>query len=222
MKLDNQIPVWDIFIRIFHWSLALLIFLAYVTADEKEFLHRYIGYSVFGLVISRLIWGFIGTKYALFCNFICSPGKGVTYIKELISGKPKYYEGHNPAAAWMIIFFLICSMVICFSGYMAYASKEMNFSLGFDASSLSVTNVYADDHKREGHGYKHKQKERHGEDEWEDRKGDGFWCELHEASAQAMIFLIVLHVIGVAISSWLHNENLIKSMITGKKTAHIP
>lgn len=218
MKLNNQIPVWDLFIRIFHWSLVLLIFLAYTTADEKESLHRYIGYLVFGLVVSRLIWGFIGTKYALFSDFICSPVKGVTYIKELISGKPKYYIGHNPAAAWMIIFFLLCSVVVCLSGYMAYANKEMNPLSGFNASSVLVTNAYADGHEREGHGYKHKLREKHGKGDRGGGERDGFWSELHEVSAQIMIFLIVMHIVGVAVSSRLHNENLIRSMINGKKT----
>ncbi len=222
MKLNNQIPVWDLFIRIFHWSLVLLISIAYATADEMEALHRYIGYSVFGLIISRFIWGFIGTKHALFSDFICSPLKGMTYIKELISGKPKYYTGHNPAAAWMIIFFLMCSMVVCFSGYMAHTNKEAKYSSGFNASSFLITNAYADDHKREAYGHKNNQHDGHGKREREKGKRDGFWCELHEASAQAMIFLIVMHIIGVAISSWLHNENLTKSMITGVKIAHIP
>jgi cytochrome b len=221
MKLNNQIHVWDLFIRIFHWSLVMLIFFAYLTADEKKSLHPYIGYSIFGLVVSRFVWGFIGTKYARFSSFICSPAKGLTYVKGLMSRKPIHYMGHNPAAAWMVIFFLTCSVVVCFSGHMAYTKKGGKYSSGI-ASSLLVTNAYADDHGREGYGYNHKFGERHGKGDRKDGKREGFWCEFHEVSANTMIFLIVIHVIGVAISSWLHNENLIKSMISGLKTARIP
>ncbi|MCP4411219.1 MAG: cytochrome b [Gammaproteobacteria bacterium] len=41
--------------------------------------------------------------------------------------------------------------------------------------------------------------------------------EIHEFFANFTVFMIVIHVSGVLVSSLLHKENLIKSMITGKK-----
>ena len=51
---------------------------------------------------------------------------------------------------------------------------------------------------------------------------DAFWGakwveEVHEASADFMLVLIALHVIGVAVSSIAHRENLVKAMVTGRK-----
>lgn len=44
------------------------------------------------------------------------------------------------------------------------------------------------------------------------------WVEdLHAASANLLIALIVFHVIGVMLSSLMHGENLVRAMITGRK-----
>jgi cytochrome b len=86
MKENCQIIVWDLFIRIFHWSLLVLFFLAFLTAEDKGPLHWYVGYTVLGLVVIRIIWGFIGTKHALFGDFICSPAKALSYLKNSRQG----------------------------------------------------------------------------------------------------------------------------------------
>ncbi|MEY4911322.1 MAG: hypothetical protein RL761_985 [Pseudomonadota bacterium] len=43
--------------------------------------------------------------------------------------------------------------------------------------------------------------------------------KLHEASANFMLLIVLVHIAGVVVSSWLHCENLIRSMVTGKKVA---
>jgi cytochrome b len=43
--------------------------------------------------------------------------------------------------------------------------------------------------------------------------------KLHDVSANFMLFIVIIHVAGVVVSSWLHHENLIRSMVTGKKIA---
>jgi cytochrome b len=217
MRANNQILVWDLFIRVFHWSSVLLFFLAYVTADDKGSLHRYIGYTILGLVAIRIVWGFIGTKHSLFSDFICPPTKALIYLQELAIGKPKYYTGHNPAAAWMIVFFLTCSIVVGLSGYMAFTTKEIKNSLGMnhEFSFIAKANAGKDD----GDGDKHKQHQKHRKGAKGD--GDSVWEEVHEVSAQFMLLLIFLHIIGVVVSSRMHNENLVKSMITGEKEIHV-
>jgi hypothetical protein len=67
------------------------------------------------------------------------------------------------------------------------------------------------------HGDKHERYGKHRNGEKENGERDNFWCEVHEMSAQLMLILIVLHVIEVVVSSKMHNENPVKSMITGKK-----
>lgn len=47
--------------------------------------------------------------------------------------------------------------------------------------------------------------------------GGGLFEELHESFADIMLAVVGLHVIGVVITSWLHRENLARSMVTGEK-----
>jgi cytochrome b len=53
----------------------------------------------------------------------------------------------------------------------------------------------------------------HGEDE----EAEEFWEEIHEVSSNIMLLLIILHIAGVIVSGRLHNEHLVKAMLTGKK-----
>ena len=159
---------------------------------------------------------------ALFSDFICPPANALNYLKELMNGKPKYYTGHNPAAAWMIISLLALSILTCASGYEAFTVKGKNPSLKFGNIFSIVKNAYADDDRQEKHKDRNDRKERHNKSEKGDNESDSVWSDIHEMSAQFMLILICLHMIGVAVSSKMHNENLVKSMITGTKGTHSP
>ncbi len=220
MNKNNRIPVWDLFVRVFHWSLVLFFFVAYVTGDDKGALHRYAGYVVFGLVMVRIVWGFCGTKHALFSDFICPPAHALNYIKELLNGKATYYTGHNPAAAWMIISLLALSILTCVSGYQAFTMKGRNASLDRGNIFSIVKNSYADDDRQERHKDQNEREDRHKNSGKDDNDSDSVWSDIHELSAQFMLILICFHITGVALSSKMHNENLVKSMITGTKSMH--
>lgn len=46
----------------------------------------------------------------------------------------------------------------------------------------------------------------------------GEWVEeAHDALAYGMLGMVGIHVLGVIVSSWLHHENLVRSMVTGCK-----
>ncbi|BBB61246.1 cytochrome b561 [Undibacterium sp. KW1] len=45
---------------------------------------------------------------------------------------------------------------------------------------------------------------------------------VHVAIAWTMVGLIALHVLGAIYTGWLHRENLVKAMLTGKKAAPEP
>jgi cytochrome b len=221
MGNGSQIYVWDRFVRGAHWALVLLFIFAYATGDVRGPLHRYVGYMILLLVVVRLFWGVVGSKHALFSDFVCSPGKAFGYLKDLAAGKAQYYRGHNPAAAWMILFLLTGILVACVSGLMTCSSKG-NSDLGNGETLSFIGSAYADDDGKRNHERKYKRRSGNGRSERKDDDASGgLWKEIHEFSTTFLLFLVVLHTLGVAASSRMHNENLVRSMITGKKDIYV-
>ena len=201
MGEKKEVEVWDVLVRLFHWSLVISFFIAYFTADEENIWHIYAGYTVLALICFRLIWGFIGTRHARFIDFVYSPKTVIQYLKELLTKHPKHYLGHNPAGGWMVILLLISLFVVSVSGLKIYAIEEGKGPLADSNKITLISQSYADD----------------DEDEEHENEEEEFWEEIHEASTNFTLLLIFLHIVGVILASKLHNENLIKSMISGKK-----
>ncbi len=125
MSHEGQIKVWDPVVRIFHWMLVAAFFTAYfITEDGFLWLHTWAGYLVLGLVVLRVIWGFIGTRYARFSNFVTTPPAALHYLWEEITGRARRYLGHNPAGAAMIFAILVFLLLATLSGIVLYAADE--------------------------------------------------------------------------------------------------
>ncbi len=212
MKQDqkNEIRVWDPLVRIFHWSLVLAFTVAYFSGEEESDIHIYSGYVILGLLVFRLLWGFVGTRFARFSDFAYSPQAIIKYLKDMLAGNPKNYLGHNPAGGAMIFALLLSLVVVTYSGLKVYAIEEGAGPLAMQAPEISlIKSAYADDDEHEEYGER-------GEHEG-DEDGEEFWEEIHEASANFVLFLVFLHITGVFVAGRLHNENLVKAMITGNK-----
>ncbi len=211
--MEKEIRVWDPLVRLFHWSLVLTFTVAYLSGDEESGLHIYSGYLVAGLIVFRLLWGIVGTRYARFSNFVYSPADIIAYIKDLISAHPKRYLGHNPAGGAMIVVLLLSLVVVTYSGLKVYAIEEGAGPLALQATEISfIKSAHADDDRDDDHH----EYDKHNEDEGEEDEEE-FWEEIHEASANFVLFLVILHIAGAIVSGRLHNENLVKAMITGNK-----
>jgi cytochrome b len=213
--MTSQIRVWDPLVRIFHWSLVLAFCIAYLSGDEESSLHIYSGYIVLGLIVFRLLWGIVGTRYARFSSFVTSPGTVVQYLKSLLAGKPQHYTGHNPTGGWMVIAMLLCLAIVSVSGLKVYAIEEGLGPLAGEIPALTLVSPARADDDDDDHRDQRKNEKRHGEDE----AAEEFWEELHEISSNLMLLLIVLHIGGVIVANRLHDEHLVKAMITGKKTS---
>ncbi|MCW8891395.1 MAG: cytochrome b/b6 domain-containing protein [Sedimenticola sp.] len=120
----TEIKVWDIPVRLFHWSFASCFFIAYITEDDFLSLHNNAGYAILGLILFRLTWGFIGTKHARFSDFIQPPSTVVAYIKQVISFRAKRYLGHNPAGGAMVFALLLALTLTCLTGLATYGAEQ--------------------------------------------------------------------------------------------------
>ena len=207
--MSREVRVWDPLVRIFHWSLVLSFAVAYLSGEEESDIHIYAGYIILGLLLFRLLWGFVGTRFARFSNFAYSPQAIIKYLKDMLAGRPKHYLGHNPAGGAMIFALLLGLVVVTYSGLKVYAIEEGAGPLATQLPEISFVKVaHADDDEHEDDEY--------GEHEG-DEEGEEFWEEVHEGAANFVLFLVVLHIAGVFVAGRLHNENLVKAMITGNK-----
>jgi len=145
----QAVKVWDIPTRLFHWTLVLSFTLAYFSAEfHIGFIHTLIGYFLCGLLVARLIWGFVGNKYARFSSFIFSPQETLSYVRDMRQNTPKHYFGHNPAGALMVFALLGLLLLILLSGLFTLASIDFEGPLLFltggfdDATSYLMHDVH--------------------------------------------------------------------------------
>lgn len=206
--------VWDPLIRIGHWTLVIAFFTAYFTEEDLLDAHVWAGYTV-GIVISfRLLWGFIGSHYARFSQFMYSPATIFGYLKNLLAGKAQHYIGHNPAGGAMVLALLISLGATTVSGLKLYAIEENEGPLAqvIQPSNKSfaipalISSAQADDDDLE--------ENKEGKEE---KAGEKMWEEIHEFFANFTLFLVALHVAGVILSSIVDKEKLVKAMFSGKK-----
>ena len=103
-NLKVPILVWDWPVRVFHWSLALCVFISFFTGESERYslLHQTLGYAAAGLLGFRLVWGFSGTRYARFSQFVRGPRAVLAYLKSIRQGIPSHDVGHNPVGAWAL------------------------------------------------------------------------------------------------------------------------
>jgi cytochrome b len=91
------VQVWDLPLRLFHWLLALAVIGSIITGEIGGGLmdwHGRCGIFIVGLLVFRLVWGFIGATHARFHHFFPTPAK----IKAYFNGE-WHGHGHNPLGA---------------------------------------------------------------------------------------------------------------------------
>lgn len=120
--MNRKILVWDLPVRLFHWTLAAAFVGAYVLAESERWrlVHVTLGYTVMALVLFRLVWGFIGTRYARFASFAYGPGAALRYVADLARRRPAHFIGHNPAGSWAVYLMLALAVGTGVSGWLQY------------------------------------------------------------------------------------------------------
>lgn len=115
--MARKIRVWDLPTRLFHWLLAVCVFGAFISAQiggNAMIWHGRFGLVVVGLVVFRLVWGFVGSTYARFFQFIKGPSAIVAYLRGQWHG-----EGHNPLGALSVVGLLGVLLLLVSTGLFA-------------------------------------------------------------------------------------------------------
>jgi cytochrome b len=133
-----EVKVWDPLVRIFHWGLVATFLVAWATGDEMECAHVMAGYAVIGLVVFRILWGFIGTRRARFVDFVRGPRAVTNYLRDTARLRAKRYLGHNPAGGAMTIALLVMLSIIGATGYMMTTDAFWGVAWVEDAHEAAV------------------------------------------------------------------------------------
>ena len=141
-QVTNQIMVWDPLIRFFHWLLVACFAIAYVVEDERIALHLLAGSIITGLIAFRLAWGFIGSRYSRFADFLFTPRQTFAHIRDLLRLRAGAHVGHNPAGSMMILALLAGLAALCLTGIALYGLQEGQGPMGGVTANASLDVAY--------------------------------------------------------------------------------
>lgn len=121
--MSVSIQVWDLPLRLFHGLLALAVTASIVTGEIGGDLidwHGRIGVLVLGLLVFRIVWGFVGSTHARFADFFPTPAKILAYLKGRWQG-----QGHNPLGALSV--FALLGVLAALVGAGLFANDDIAF-----------------------------------------------------------------------------------------------
>jgi len=190
-----EVRVWDPLIRVFHWLLAAAFLIDWAT-DEPRWMHVWLGYLAGALIVLRVVWGFAGPQNAQFASFVRGPRMVFDYLAGLIRFSSKRYLGHSPAGGAMIVALLIMIAATVVTGVANLAADQGTGPLsGVIAKVERPPRVPGQ------------------------RRPQLLMKQVHETVANITLVFVVFHVLGVALASFAHRENLVRAMVTGRKRA---
>ena len=122
MTSVGKILVWDLPVRVVHWLLVASFTGAFLTADSERHrdLHVLFGATLVGLIVFRIVWGLVGTRYARFHSFAFGPHAILRDLWSIATLRPIRYIGHTPAASVAIWLMLGLGIAVAVTGYRAY------------------------------------------------------------------------------------------------------
>src|SRR3989337_3011068 len=122
--MQDPVYVWDLFVRIFHWSLVVAFTVAFLTEDDLLTLHVWAGYTVGALIVARVVWGFVGPRPAGCSDFGCDPATIFRYVPGLLLFRADRHLGHSPGGGAMVIILLLFLAATVVTGLVVYGGEQ--------------------------------------------------------------------------------------------------
>jgi cytochrome b len=98
----RAVRVWDLPVRLVHWSLVVLVPAMWITAENDAMAwHIRLGHALLALLVFRLVWGLIGTDTARFASFVKGPGRVLAYLRGNYDARAE--KGHSPLGALAVL-----------------------------------------------------------------------------------------------------------------------
>ncbi len=187
-KNDRKIRVWDLPVRLFHWTLVVLMVVSFFSgraAGDWLKLHFWSGYAILALVLFRIAWGFVGSTTARFADFVKGPSAAVAHLRDLLgAGRPRE-AGHNPLGGAMVVALLFAVLLQVTAGLFS-ADTDTGTTTGPLAALVA--------------------------DKWIERA-----TAFHTYWINVLLVMVALHVLAVVVYLAWKRQNLIGAMVSGRK-----
>ena len=237
MKSQRQVrlqeyPAWDKTVRIFHWVNVLcvmgLIAVGTVILNAKALgvpsdgkillktVHVYIGY-IFALnLIWRIVWGFIGSRYARWSAMLPLGTEYRTQLNAFIastkSGRSIGFLGHNPIGRLMVALLLLLLSIQAITGlvlagtdvYMPPFGNTIKEWVAIDQTMVMEVKPYS----------------KEGIDEVAYKDMRAFrkpFITMHYYVFYILLVAIILHLLGVGVTELKERNGIVSAMFSGKK-----
>lgn len=143
--MKREVAVWDIWVRLFHWTLIALIGFSWLSAElggNWMIWHTQAGFITAGLIVFRVIWGIAGSWSARFTTFVRPPSRVLAYLRGEDSSE---HLSHNPIGALgvLALITLIALQVITglFSNDDIFIEGPLAYLVSYD-TSLEITDLH--------------------------------------------------------------------------------
>jgi cytochrome b len=180
------VRIWDLPIRLFHWTLVLGIGFSWFCAETGGnwmVWHERSGIFLLVLVLFRIVWGFVGSDTARFTRFVTAPAKAFQHWREMRTHQgTAFHAGHNPLGAWMVLALLTMVLLQAVTGLFATDDIDTDGPLRGLLSG----------------------------------KVDDILSSIHHLGFNLILLLVTVHVLTVLFYRFYKRTNLIKAMVVGK------
>ena len=183
---SDNLLVWDLPLRLFHWGLAVAVIIAVVSVENDRMdVHERAGLTVLGLVVFRIFWGFLGGHHARFANFLVGPRRTIAWVRQAFQQGPHQQAprqaGHSPLAAWSVLGLLVITL------YLASTGPWSTYGILYDGPLAHLVPAMS-----------------------------GQIAEWHHRCKLLLISLVVLHLAAILYYKFRKRTPLTKAMVTGR------
>jgi len=186
MTRNDLIAIWDVWIRLFHWTLvasvAVLLYSG-LTGDLFFDWHKDVGEFVLLLIVFRIVWGIVGSSNARLKRLIRSPAEGVEHIRHFARRDVPLEREHNAAGAWAVLAMILMLGTQAVTGlFIADEDEFVEGALYDDVSSEISDLMYS----------------------------------IHHTNAELIQIVLIVHIAMVLLYWVYARRNLVLPMLTGK------
>lgn len=181
----KRIVIWDIWVRLFHWSLVCCVFFLLFSGKTGNGFydwHRYVGEVVGALILFRVCWGIWGSSNSRLSRLFSHPGNAITHLKHLISRALPPERGHNPAGGWASLAMLILIATQAITGLFIADEDELLEGAFYDSISS----------------------------DWSEQL-----LQIHYFNSGLIISIVIVHILMIIVYRLWGKVNLVRPMFTG-------